>query len=281
MKKIISFRNLKLSAFFYYVLYAVFSLGSLDSIAGQDDNPLSRKGILSARLDSLEMEKQISKRKGEPFGNLEDECRRVHDSIAALRADITGTDESGPQHKKAMGEESFIVSLFSSFLKPTNIFDWIIIAVGFIALLSGVVLLIGITRSIFKRSGRKSSSSLYPPQKKTHTEKLRKNIHEIPPSEADRSADKSDKDIDTLRRRMHKDIENIQRFNTAESPFSPQDDVSESLADQGKIDTIRENVIRAAKEGLDIQEISRKYHISVGQVSLILRVADKGDPENG
>ena len=109
MKIIFSFYNLKLSTLFYYILYAVFFIGSLDSIAGQDDNVISRKEILSARLDSLEMEKQIRKRKGEPLGDLEDECRRVHDSIAALRVEIVGTDGSIPRHKKAVGEESFIV----------------------------------------------------------------------------------------------------------------------------------------------------------------------------
>ena len=280
MKIIFSFYNLKLSTLFYYILYAVFFIGILDSIAGQDDNAISRKEILSARLDSLELEKQMRKRKGDPLGDLEDECRRVHDSIAALRVAIVGTDESIPRREKAAGKGSFIVSFLRSFFKPTHIFDWIIIVVGFIALLSGVVLIIGLIHSIIKRTRRKSQSSLYPPQKKIHTEKLPKSLHEMPLSEPNRTTDKSDKDIDTLRRRMHKDIENIQRFNTADSPFSPQDDVHESLTDQEKKDTVRENIIRAAKEGLDVQEISRKYHISADQVSLILRIADKGDSES-
>ena len=280
MKIIFSFHNFRLSLLFCFILSVIFLIGIKDSIADQDDNAISRKEILSAKLDSLEMQKQVRKRKGELLEDLEDECRRVHDSIAALRVEIVGTDEMVAWRKKAAGEESFAASLLRLFFKPANVFDWIIIIVGFIAVLSGVVLIIGLIHSITKRTRRKPQASMHAPQRKPHTEGSPKSLHGIPPSDSGRAADKGDREIDTLRRRMHKDIENIQRFNTTDSPFSPQDDVRETLTDQEKKETVRENVIRAAKEGLDVQEISRKFHISVDQVSLILRVADKGDSEN-
>ena len=79
---------------------------------------------------------------------------------------------------------------------------------------------------------------------------------------------------------MRGDIEHIQSFNNSPSPFSRLDDISESMKEQENKDTIRNSIIRAAKEGLDVQEISRKYHVSVDQVKLILRIADSGQSKS-
>lgn len=282
MKILNPFYNLRYPVLVVIVLGTVFSVGLLTGYADEDENVLSRKKVLSARLDSIEMEKQMRKRKGEPLGDLEEECGRIHDSIAALRAKILETDESILQRRKATGKESIIAPFLKSFFKPAHAFDWIIIVVGVIALVSGIVLIIGLITTVFKRSKRKPKPKppLHSSLKKSYTEKIAQGSPKIPPSESYVAADKDDRSIDALRRRMQKDIEDIQRFNTADSPFTAQDDGHEAPAEQENRDTIREQIVRAAQEGLDVQEISRRYHVSVDQVSLILRVAKKGHSKN-
>lgn len=281
MKMLNLIYNLKRPTLFVIILGTVFSFGILTGNADQDENALSRKKILSARLDSIEMEKQTRKRKGEPLGDLEEECGRIHDSIAALRVEILETDESILQRRKAAGKESFIAPFLKPFFKPAHVFDWIIIVVGFIALLSGIVLIIGLITTVFRRSKRKLKPSVRPQPKKFHSEKLPQGSPKVPPSDSYITADKDDRGIDTLRRRMQKDIEDIQRFNTDDSPFATRDDEHEAQTERENKDTVREQIIRAAREGLDVQEISRRYHISSDQVSLILRVAKKGHSKNG
>ena len=274
------FNTLKHPALFVIILGTVFSFGLHISNADQDENALSRKKVLSARLDSIEMEKQARKRRGEPLGDLEEESGRIYDSIAALRVKILETDESILHRRKAAGKESLIAPFLKPFTSPAHAFDWIIIVVGFIALLSGIVLIIGLITTVFKRSKRKPKPSKRPPPKKSYTEKISQGSPKIPPSDSYLMTDKNDRSIDALRSRMQKDIEDIQRFNTEDSPFTTQDDEQASPAERENKDTVREQIIRAAREGLDVQEISRRYHISVDQVSLILRVAKKGHSKN-
>lgn len=260
---------------FIILLGTILSFGIRAGDADQDDNPLDRKKILSARLDSIEMEKQTRKRQGEPFDDLEEESGRIHDSIAALRAAILETDESVLQRRKASEKESFL----KQFLKPAHIFDWIIIVVGFIALLSGIVLIIGLLSTVLKRSKRKPKSPLHHVTKKSYPETASKGLADIPTSDSYKIPDKDNRSIEMLRKRMQKDIEDIQRFNSNDSPFALRDAEPVALVEQEKKEPIRDQIICAAREGLDVQEISRKYHISVDQVSLILRVAKKGHTE--
>ncbi|MCP4648282.1 MAG: hypothetical protein GY852_11235 [bacterium] len=83
-------------------------------------------------------------------------------------------------------------------------------------------------------------------------------------------------DITSLRKRVSKDIDHIQRFNKESSPFSAADETDEPQKEQDSSTALRNRIIHAAQEGLDTQEISRRYHVSVDQVALILRVAEKG-----
>ena len=94
------------------------------------------------------------------------------------------------------------------------------------------------------------------------------------------TSDRGEEDIAVLRKRMKRDIERIQRFNDNSSPFSNNQESSPEKGEQDTKDTHREDIIQAAREGLNAQEISRKFHVSVDQVALILRVASKGQSRN-
>lgn len=263
-----------MSKIFYCIIYVFILGGVLSGFAERNVNAIHMRKVLSAKLDSIEMEKQIRKRKGEPLTDLENESGKIHDSIAILRKQLIGTMDAVPRSQKAIRKKSYVLSFIQSLCKPTHIFDWIIIFVGGIALLSGVILIIGLIHTFFFR--RKSRPSVHIPQKKSYKGQLSKESSGIPTSVSNTAADKENRDIDSLRKRIRKDVEHIQSSNNSASPFLKLDDISESPKEQKNKDSI----IRAAKEGLDVHEISRKYHISVDQVALILRVAESGKSKN-
>ncbi len=267
-----------MNRYFSWFSTSLFSLCIIfNSYAQQDDvtTLAQHRRRISARLDSLEMEKQARKRNGDSIADLESACKSLHDSLTALRTQLS----SGEHAVKPLADDeptpeksSVPLLLMQSLLKPSNIFDWVIIIVGMTALLSGIILIIGIITAIARRSKKRARQTTHAAPRKTILDRPQKTATEVSPSEASKTADTDDRGIDSLRERVRKDIKDIQRFNAGKQPLSPSDSGSDQRNER---ENIRETVIRASKEGLDTQEISRRYHVSVDQVSLILRVADK------
>jgi len=255
----------------YIIFFAVIFLYGVSIYAGPKKEILQKRKMLTAQLDSIEMEKQIRKRSGQSLEELESESEKIHESLSQLRNELVGGLENDPEFQKGNKSTSLFWSIIHSLYKPSNAFDWVIIVIGFIALLSGIVLIGGMVHSIFSGTKKGPRGSVRVQRKKSDPDRP-----VSPPASVSKTGgDTENMDITSLRKRMSKDIDHIQRFNKESSPFSAGE-TEELQKEEDNKDMLRERIIDAAQEGLDAQEISRRYHVSVDQVALILRVAEKG-----
>ncbi len=256
-----------------FVLLCVVTTGD----AGEREDIINAREVLTVRLDSLEMEKQIRKRQGKPLGKLESESRRLRDSIAVLRKKLAGTYD-GEEPPRANGP--LVETLARIFHKPANIFDWLVTIIGAIALLSGALFISGLVHTIFSRARKPLRSQAPQKQQRTQTSGHTGGSPRYPPAGPSPVTDSKDENIASLRRRMKRDIDRIQRFNETASPFSNTEKTGSDSKETDAKESLRQDILHAAQQGLDYQEISRKFHVSVDQVSLIVRVASRGDTRN-
>jgi len=111
---------------------------------------------LRHRLDSLEVEKQVRKRQGKPIEDLEAVSAELRDSLVGLRASVpqAAPPKEAEQGLSSFGKIPYIEEILS--FRPTGAFDWVIVGTGAVALLSGLVLVIGLF------AGRKKKRAAVP-----------------------------------------------------------------------------------------------------------------------
>jgi hypothetical protein len=253
-------------------------IGLLCGSSFAQNDVTARKRVLTEKLDSIDLEKQLRKRKGESLEDLEKAAAMLKDSITAVKRLMPSgsqTSEGTTDSSKAgmaAGENTpgWLLAL-KKFL-PKTFFDWMVDIVGFVAIVSGIVLIIGIFGLLTKGFKKKNKA---PPQPKT--------LHDIfPRSYAadayDRipkvplgPAEEKEETIQSLRKRIEDD----------EGVLATVDDRPEPSAATGGTDAktvrdpveIKKQVVQASRQGLDVSEISRRFHLSSDEVSLILRIA--------
>ncbi len=135
---------------------------------------IQRREWMTALLDSLELEKQRQKRSGKNIDRLEAFSSAVKDSLAVLRSRIS---ESKPQNGRSNPLKA--VGDLGSFNLPSNPFDWLIVGIGAAAILSGLVLVVGLIGSWIRGSKKKRKSDFAP----TASEKFTQNRMAPPPPE--------------------------------------------------------------------------------------------------
>lgn len=270
--------NLTLRLLPCFLLLSVFFASTVYPVSVEvNANAVSVKRDLSARLDSLEMEKQARKRRGESIGDLELESKSVRDLIAQTRQRIAEETQADPGQSPAGGKHS-VPGVPISWI-PASLFDWIILVVGGIAALAGIVLVVGLLRSLVRRMGGRSR----PAGPRVKAAPARRSVGRSERGTLAGGADSEtpQREIELLRQRVRSDVERLQRFNDREeSPLSRLDHGVEPSSEEGAAEK-RAVVARAAREGMGVQEISRKFHMSVDQVSLILRVTGRGNSGGG
>jgi hypothetical protein len=285
-------------------IISVCIMGLLSEAACAQNDAAARKRVLTEELDSIDLEKQLRKRRGESLEDLEKAAEVLKDSVAALKRQVPqggqvseATADSGVAATASGGNSSQWIQLFQKIL-PKTFFDWMVDVVGFIAIVSGVVLFIGIFGLLSK--GLK---------KKKKTPPLPKTLHDIfPRSYAadayDRipkvpagSAEENNETIASLRKRIEDapakdrqddgvlatvdldagkdDVPGKPGRSGSNTITPPDSSFGESFGERASKDPLKlkEQVIQAAKGGLDVSEISRRFHLSADEVSLILRVA--------
>ncbi len=262
---------------------------------GNSVGDVSQKSALMEKLDSIDMEKQIRKRKGQSLDDLEKKSSLLKDSIAAVKMGIDRTDGTGAAPKKNAGDAPRLRQ--AGRLLPHNAFDWVVLVFAAIALIAGVILCIGLVSMIWKtvKSGKKTPL-------KTMRENLSLREERSPPPEnvpplTEKNAELSEKRIDSLKKRIGVASEN--NGSPRGKPFcSPlpggiQEPVSDADTnkDSNALDTahlhdasppganLKSLILKAAREGADTMEISKRFHVGVDQVSLILRVAHRNDSD--
>lgn len=128
---------------------------------------LGDREVLRQRLDSLNVEMQLRKRGGKPIDDLEAESAVLRDSIVGLRASPAGGGlpaESPPGGSVWDRGVAAIASFLDSALsfKPSGLFDWVIVGTGVVALLSGLLLFIGLVAG--RRKGAAAKNKAMPPE---------------------------------------------------------------------------------------------------------------------
>ena len=258
------------------------------------------KSALMERLDSIDMEKQIRKRKGQSLEDLEKKSLLLKDSITALKMGINRTDVTRATPKPSAGA-ALRLGQVSRFL-PRNAFDWVVFVFAAIALIAGAILCIGLISMLWKTITS---------NKKTPLKTMRENLslreeHTPAPDVLSKNSGKNtdvlDKGIDSLKKRISKASENSGNpwggALSGSAPKSPQEPAVQADIHKGSnaLETtpvssakqsapqaahdLKSLILQAAREGADTMEISKKFHVGVDQVTLILRVANRDNANN-
>lgn len=234
-------------------------------------NPVAERERLVARLDSLEVVKQHHKRRGLTLADLERQTARIKDSLAALKEQIESGTVEAP--RGSLPSARFVLpDLPLDTLRPASAFDWVIVSVGAVALLSGLILLIGLLRGLFTKGARrkkKQQVSVIPRQTAPPPNPARPKAEGPPPPPP--RTDTTNDDIAFLRDRIA--ASEPKKASTPPPHLNPQ--TPTSLQESSAEDDIKNKVLAAAREGLSISQISRRFHIGADHVALILKVAGR------
>ncbi|NLG16910.1 MAG: hypothetical protein GX556_06205 [Fibrobacter sp.] len=208
---------------------------------------------ISQLLDSLDLEKQARKRAGNPITEIETRQSQLIDSLHTIRKAIqsqTLIPEPLPHKPSNLP------------FPPRNIFDWIIIFVGVAAIISGLMLITGILRN-FKRKQRITDKKPAPPVTYTPRSVRQSSLQkDIPSSEPQNDS------VADLKQRI---VENQEQSLYSRPGIA--DKLIEPAEETRKMSEMEFKVLQAARDGVSVQEISRRYLISTDHVSLILRIS--------
>ena len=202
----------------------------------------------------------MKKRHGISIRDIEIKQAKLIDSVQVVRQVIqTKTPESfSPFRAKA---KSFL-------FKPATLFDWIILIVGGIAAISGILLIYGIFKTLTRRqtpARNKKNKPGKPASIPQETLEIKTRLTQTEQSGTDLLAN--------LRQRM--ETGQIASKADAKSALFPEDlqESNEKANPKDQSEDLENRIMKAAQDGLDIQEISRRYHVSADHVSLILKIS--------
>jgi hypothetical protein len=280
-----AFRRVRLAV--HFCLLAAFIVGFFPLCVRAENTVTSRKHALSEKLDSVDLEKQLRKRRGESLEDLEKTAELLKDSIAIVKQQLPGiSSEAQDSNGKnaVLGERAAgWVRPFQKFL-PKTFIDWMVDIIGLIAIISGVVLIIGIFGLLSKKFNKKKKEAPLPrPLHEIFPRSYAADAYDRIPKVPSGPTEEKDETIASLRKRMVEAPEKAQRDEVAPPALDDSaaaDGVTgKSRAPAADEDprTLKAQVIRAAQQGLDVSEISRRFHLSSDQVSLILRIARTND----
>ncbi len=203
------------------------------------NNPLTSRQQLTSTLDSLEVEKQAQKRLGVNFQDLELKTQSIRDSLSILRQKIT----NDPQSIELSEKQRFSIPM------PSGLFDWIVVIIGIGACLSLIFL-------IFLKAHLRHT------KKKKRFVKLADKFP--PPQQTDQ--------VTTNQQQKDKPLPLIPTVSDSENRNAKSTPANQQY--QGNL-SFNNLILKAAREGLSVQELSRRYQISTDQVLLIIKVAER------
>ena len=256
-------------------------------------NELSaRKRVFAEKLDSIDLEKQLHKRKGESLEDLEKASEALKDSIAEVKRQMPQQSGQGQESEQvedtggkntasgATGTDRFLG--LQKFL-PKTLFDWVVDIVGLIAIISGIVLLIGlfglISRGLRKK---KKAVPIHQPLHEIFPRSYAADAYDRIPKVPDGQTEENNETIASLRKRVA-DAGASPQGQDEEGVLATVDDSDAAGGGNGPsgkplgAQELKKQVLLAARKGLDVSEISRRFHLSSDEVSLILRMARRDD----
>jgi hypothetical protein len=227
------------------------------------------KNSLMEKLDSIDVEKQIRKRKGLPIVDLEKQSTTLKDSITELRTVIEKPDNRTVGLSNVYSTRiMFKLQTYKKYL-PHNAFDWAVLSVGFAAAIAGIILFIIFFSMIFKKINLKKKSGLKAVNNiDIHTE-TEKNISPTK-NDGPKLTGINATDIDSLRKIIN-EARDLHVMDTG----APVIEKTPATQESSETDELKKNILAAYKDGAGISELSKKFHVSSDQVSLILRMAQR------
>lgn len=259
MIKLIFSKTTILAAGAFSVLLC-FSLSPADSAGPVSVNQLHR---WSEKIDSLEVEKQVKKRNGLPLAELETETASLRDSIKSIRTEL---GQGTAPHSAAVPEQNKSIPeyLKKIVLRAGNkVLDRILIFTGAIAIIIGLFVFFLL---LAVKSRRKKQTANQTNKAAARYEKIQRNVAVAQSAYPDSFATTPSESA---------------ALATAIPPPAPVPAAPPGLPTRRIPATIlpdsdlKDLVLKADTEGLDAKEISRRLHISIDQVSLILKMAKK------
>lgn len=266
------------------IIFFAFSIGTLCSedvwaISPKMDGLSEKKAHLSLLYDSLDLQKQMFKRNGLSVSEIERHQAEIKDSLVILKNYIykQSTTKPSPLKKDQKSPIKFVN-------RPRDIFDWTVIIVAIVAVFSGIMLCIGIIRRILCYQKNRNQK-----KRKNHSQKTAAPVREAmasvyPENKKDtipqKAYDHDQKDTVTDSISNNDPIERLRQKVTTAPVDHDEKSKKQLISDvvfQGERDgivssDIEQQVLTAAREGLDIAAISRKFHLSSDHVSLIVKI---------
>lgn len=234
-------------------------LFAADRLPVSPPTTIELKKQLNRQIDSLDIEKQLRKCNGQNIEDIEQQQSLLLDSIKSIRIAIQ--NEVLLLERNLKTDRSISIN---TFLDPQSVFDWVIIITSSIAVISLLFLIYVIF--IFSRKRKQRQT----PSIKNRKTPLNSNKTAV---KLEKNEPASNHDIELLnqlgRRTANKPVNFESQINRPETQIlkntPPQ---SEKLL----TNDLEGQILNAYRNGLDIQEISRQFHISVDHASLILKI---------
>jgi hypothetical protein len=257
----------------FILLFSLF----VTTLSNNLDSTIIHKRVqLISENDSIDLLKQTFKRKGLSLTELEEKQRVIRDSLKMLNLQIQNTNIS---HSNSRLPD--LIRLLSN--KPETIFDWIIIVVGIIAVISGVFLISGIfsllsSKNKASKSKKSSKKISEPPPKKLAATPQPAASPKQSIDELRALAGNTSDTVNQLRRQLKNTgtISSQPETNIRAKNLPQQEEMPPALfADPNTQDELhtQKQIIDAARNGMTPHDISIKYHMSTDQILLILKVA--------
>lgn len=248
-KAFISFalnRVLKLSI----LTVVLISSANVPSLAASGHNntvtPLfQKKNALSQSLDSLDLLKQSKKREGHSFSEIELKQNQIMDSLQLIRKIIQADVAAASRHSDNKN--------WVSLLRLLNLSDWMIYIIAVVLLFTGILLLFRTVNNVLFRSSKSFISSK--------------------PANLDTPPLNHPDSLLSGEFMNHSDIAKSQEINEEQIHFESDEKDPDQFDNKNDKD-LETNIIKAASEGMSVQELSRHFHLSSDHITLILKLAE-------
>lgn len=238
-------------------------------------SPSQKLRILSEQLDSLNLVKQNLKRKGSDITEIEVQQGKLRDSLEIVKQEINNQLSNKININSTKLEK--VKNIFPFLKDFSDFFDLLIVGMAVLAGISGIFLIRELSRNIKLRKLKKrekidSKNTSIPKPPPAYP-----NFPNIPPSVKEYTTREYTNGNEEEKR------EDKFNFKDKLEDFHPSEE-KETLEEQKKQEklksllqeesSIEEKILKAAKMGFDINTISKNLHLSVDQVSLIIKVAE-------
>lgn len=222
---------------------------------------------LGDKIDSLEVEKQVKKRNGLPLAELEAKTADFRDSMRTIRLELG----QGPAPLAAVAPEKkeplqhYLIKFLPG---PKNkLYDRILLVAGAITIFTGLFFLF-ILLALKSRRKKQTASQ-------NQTKRVAAQYEEVQRKVAASQSAYPDSFTNTPSESA--------ALASAIPPSAPLFPAATAPATQPRIPAVTRSsegdlknlVLEASNQGLDAKEISKRYHVSIDQVALILKMAKK------